>query len=219
MHGGGRGFACVFPVSQREALTFPLRNVLILTPMAVPGVVPRPAGFIAAACFVNHRSIPSPSRTRSLRALLFSAIIELPEEQESWFGKWGGQSWLQPSFRRRFFESQFVNPPTSKPPKPLVVPRPVAAAAEHLFETGTAEAKSYALVGLYNLNRTRFSQLAATLRSSKAEVLTAQGYSQNHARCCHSKHRARSIPAPLVETVNDQKNFRDGVGRLRGAGD
>ena len=46
---------------------------------------------------------------------------------------------------------------------------------EHLFKTGTPEAKSYALVGLYNLNRTRFSELAATLRSSKAEVVTAQG--------------------------------------------
>ena len=44
---------------------------------------------------------------------------------------------------------------------------------EHLFKTGTPEAKSYALVGLYNLNRTRFSELAATLRSSKTEVVTA----------------------------------------------
>jgi len=43
-------------------------------------------------------------------------------------------------------------------------------------------------------------------------------HSQNHARRCHSKHRRWSIRAPPVETVNRRKNFRDGVGRLRGAG-
>lgn len=46
---------------------------------------------------------------------------------------------------------------------------------ERLFKTGTPEAKSYALVGLYNLNRTRFSELAAPLHSSKADVMTAHG--------------------------------------------
>jgi hypothetical protein len=46
---------------------------------------------------------------------------------------------------------------------------------EQVFETGTPEAKGYALVGISNLDRARFTVLAAPLRSSKQTVQTARG--------------------------------------------
>jgi hypothetical protein len=48
---------------------------------------------------------------------------------------------------------------------------------EKVFEIGTPEGKSYALVGINNLNSARFKALAAELRSSKSAVRTARGCS------------------------------------------
>ena len=46
---------------------------------------------------------------------------------------------------------------------------------ERVFETGTPEAKSYALVGIYNLSRERFAALVSSVQDSKLQLFTAQG--------------------------------------------
>ena len=46
---------------------------------------------------------------------------------------------------------------------------------EKVLEIGTPEAKSYALVGIHNLDSARFKVLAAELRLSKSVVHTARG--------------------------------------------
>lgn len=46
---------------------------------------------------------------------------------------------------------------------------------ERVLESATPEAKSYALVGIYNLNRARFEVLASPLRSSESRVLIVRG--------------------------------------------
>ncbi len=45
---------------------------------------------------------------------------------------------------------------------------------ERVVENGTPEAKAYALVGIYNFNRDRFTSLASSLSSSKDQVHTAR---------------------------------------------
>jgi hypothetical protein len=46
---------------------------------------------------------------------------------------------------------------------------------EKLFAEGNMQAKSYALVGIYKLNPTRFKELACPLRDSKENVTTMEG--------------------------------------------
>jgi hypothetical protein len=49
------------------------------------------------------------------------------------------------------------------------------AILERVFAAGTVEAKCYALVGIYILDRARYGALAAAVRSSKEKVNDARG--------------------------------------------
>jgi hypothetical protein len=51
---------------------------------------------------------------------------------------------------------------------------------EKLFVEGNLQAKSYALVGIYKLNATRFKELARPLRDSKESVTTMEGCIISH---------------------------------------
>jgi hypothetical protein len=46
---------------------------------------------------------------------------------------------------------------------------------ETIYETGTPEAKGYALAGIHELNRVRFKELLRSLGSSQAQVETMEG--------------------------------------------
>ena len=66
----------------------------------------------------------------------------------------------------------------------LILSRPAAEADfEKLFAVGNPQAKSYALVGICTLDRSRFTQISQPLRDSTEEVVTQRGcivYHESH---------------------------------------
>jgi hypothetical protein len=56
---------------------------------------------------------------------------------------------------------------------------------EKLFAEGTIQAKSYALVGFYILNLTRFKELSRTMHDSKESVTVMKGCIVSHESFAH----------------------------------
>jgi len=57
-----------------------------------------------------------------------------------------------------------------------ILERPTAVRdLRRLYRIGTPEAQSYALVGLYQLDRSRFEQLSERLRNSRTKILIQRG--------------------------------------------
>jgi len=57
-----------------------------------------------------------------------------------------------------------------------ILARPTAARdLKHLYRIGTPEAQSYALAGLYQLDRGQFEQLLQRVRNSRAKILLESG--------------------------------------------